>query len=60
MELAIVAGLGLCGAWIVTRLFRAGETAKPRPSGYYVSESYRRRTQRQCRSEYTANIEMRR
>lgn len=60
MGLLVVVGCGILGAWIVTRLFSAGERAKPRQSGCYVSESYRRRTQRQCRSEYTANIEMRR
>ena len=60
MELAIVVGLGLCGAWLVAKLFRAGETAQPRQSGCYLSESYRRRSERACRSEFVANIEMRR
>ncbi len=59
MDILIVAGLGIGSAWLIAKLFN-GERAQPRQSGSYVSESYRRRTQRQCRSEYTANLEMRR
>ena len=60
MELLVVVGCGMIGAWIVTRLFRAGETAKPRQTGYFVSSDYRRHCSRASRSEFVANIEMRR
>ena len=60
MELLVVVGLGLCGAWLTTKLFSCGERAQPRHSGYYLSESYRRRNDRACRPEFVANLELRR
>ena len=60
MDILIVAGLGIGGAWLIAKLFSIGERARLRHSGCYVSADYRRRTQRQCRSEFVANIELRR
>ena len=59
METLISVGMGVVGAWIVSRLFSAGEQASRRVAvGYFVSPGYRAKTQRQCRSEYSANIAM--
>jgi len=60
MGLLIVVGFGLVGAWLTAKLFSCGETAQPRQTGYFVSPDYRRRCSRACRSEFVANLELRR
>ncbi len=55
MDIIVVAGLGLCGAWLVSKLFSIGEKTQPRNSGVYVSQDYQRRCNRAIRSEFTAN-----
>ena len=59
MEIIVSIGMGVVGAWIVSRLFAAGEQASRRVAvGYYVSPGYAAKTKRQCRSEFSANVAM--
>ncbi len=60
METIVALGCGVIGAWIVTRFVSLSNRASRRvDTGYYVSPGYRAKTQRQCRSEYSANMQMR-
>ncbi len=59
MEIIVSCGMGIVGSWIIARLFALGERANRRVAvGYFVSPVYRLKVDRQCRSEFSANVAM--
>jgi hypothetical protein len=56
----VAMGCGIIGAWIVSRFIASGDKSSRRVAqGYFVSQGYLAKSQRQCRSEFAANLAMR-